>query len=106
MTQTGLVIVAVFVGACSLVPRSVAITSASLVQGDEQRLSLGVDTCNADHRVDVEETATEVTVTVTARNDTSDDCQDGLEVRLREPLDGRSLIDGESGQLVHVAGDA
>lgn len=106
MKHIGLAMVAVIAGACALLPRGVEVTSASLVQGDEQRLGLEVQTCNADHRVDVEETDTEVTVTITARNDTRDDCQDVVEVRLQAPLAGRPLIDAATGQVINVDGNA
>jgi hypothetical protein len=43
-----------------------------------------------------------VTVTVTARNDTSDDCADALIVHLDQPLGDRQLLDGVTGDLVPV----
>jgi hypothetical protein len=44
----------------------------------------------------------EGTVTVTARNGTSDGCLDRVVVRLDEPLGDRQLVDGATGQVVAV----
>jgi hypothetical protein len=60
-----LVVVAVLLSGCSLIPRSVSVTSASLVDGDERRIALSVPTCNADHTVEVDETPSEATIAVT-----------------------------------------
>jgi hypothetical protein len=49
-------------------------------QGDERTLNLIVGTCNADLTTEVDEPRSQVVVTVTARNDTSDDCLDGVVV--------------------------
>jgi hypothetical protein len=62
MRNRCLVVVAVLLSGCSLIPRSVSVTSASLVDGDERRIALSVPTCNADHTVEVDETPSEVTI--------------------------------------------
>ena len=65
-------------------------------------LHLGVDTCNAPVAVEAAETASMVVVKVTARDDTSQDCRDGIEVVLVRPLGDRALIDGSTGRPVRV----
>jgi hypothetical protein len=47
MRKRCLVVVAVLLRGCSLIPRSVPVTEASLVDGDDRRISLTVSTCNA-----------------------------------------------------------
>jgi hypothetical protein len=84
-------------------PRSVPIAWASLVHGDERQLSLSVLGCNADHDVQIEETASEVTAAVTARNGT-DDCLDDVVIDLASPLAGRPLIDALRDEEVVVHG--
>jgi hypothetical protein len=93
------VLMAMVLSTCST--RGVGIEEASIT-ADGRTLELIVGSCNADLSVEVDESASRVTVTVTARNDTSDDCQDGVTVHLRRPLDERSLIDGVTGDLVPV----
>jgi hypothetical protein len=61
-----------------------------------------VGSCNADLTAEVEESPSQVTVTVTARDDTSDDCLDGLIVHLDQPLGDRQLLDGVTGDVVSV----
>ena len=66
-------------------------------------LSVGVNSCHADLEADVVETASRVTVTVTATGGAGDlDCSDVLEVQLDQPLDGRQVVDGASGQALEV----
>jgi hypothetical protein len=102
MRKRCLAVVAVLLSGCSLIPRNVPVTAASLVDGDERRVALSVPTCNADHAVEVDETPSEVTIAVTARNDTTDDCQDALTIELSSPLAGRLLIDAGSGDEIVV----
>lgn len=71
-------------------------------RADGRTLSLAVGTCNADLTVKTEESATQVTVTVTARDDTSDDCLDGVVVHLDRPLGDRRLVDGATGEAVAI----
>jgi hypothetical protein len=61
-----------------------------------------VDTCNADHRVEVAENPETVIVWVFARNDTNDDCADGFILELEDPLAGRTLIDASTGAAIDV----
>jgi hypothetical protein len=96
MRNRWLVICVVLLSGCSLIPRSVPVASASLVDGDERRLALSIPTCNAEHTVEIDETASEVAVAVTARNDTTDDCLDALVIELASPLASRPLIDADS----------
>jgi hypothetical protein len=93
------VLVAMVLSACST--RGVAIEEASIT-ADGRTLELIVGSCNADLSVDVDESPSRVTVTVTARNDTSDDCLDGVTEQLRRPLGERSLVDGVTGDTVPV----
>ena len=67
---------------------------------DETTLLLVIPTCNADHRVSLREEVNRVRVLVKERDDTTDDCLDGVEVRLREPLGGRDVVDSSTGRLV------
>ncbi len=69
---------------------------------DGRTLRLAVDTCNADLMARTEESPSQVTVTVTARHDTNDDCQDVLVVNLERPLGTRQLVDGAAGEAVAV----
>ncbi|MEZ0446871.1 hypothetical protein [Cellulomonas sp. ICMP 17802] len=62
-------------------------------------LHLVINTCNGDPDPDVVETDADVTVTiVSTRRNPGDACQDTVEVTLSEPLGGRTLIDGATGQ--------
>jgi hypothetical protein len=63
-------------------------------------MRLVVGTCHAHLSAEVVETASRITVTVSGRNDSSDDCLDGLTVRLRDPLGQRELVDGATGEVV------
>lgn len=65
-------------------------------------LAVFVGSCRADLDADVVETAAEVRVTVTATGGTAADCSDVLDVQLDQPLDGRKVVDGASGQAVEV----
>ena len=69
------------------------------------RIRMIVDTCNARHKTEVVETATEVRVAVTARNDENGDCADAVEITLAEPLGARSLIDESDDEAVPVVLD-
>jgi hypothetical protein len=71
-------------------------------EGDGRTLKLIVGSCNADLTAEVEESPSQVTVTVTARDDTSDDCLDGLIVHLDQPLGDRQLLDGVTRDVVSV----
>lgn len=88
--------------ACSLFPKEADITSVS-VEGEAQ-LALGVNTCNADLRAGIDETEDEIVITVTARNNSSNDRADQLIVDLAEPIGDRSVVDGSDGQELLVDG--
>jgi hypothetical protein len=62
------------------------------VSSDGRELMLSVDSCNADLSAEVAESPSQVVVTVTVRNDTSDDCADVIVVTLDEPLGERQLL--------------
>jgi hypothetical protein len=93
MRWAGVALLAMVLSACSA---NADILEAS-TQGDERTLNLIVDTCNADLTTEVEESRSRVVVTLKARNDTSDDCLDGVVVHLDQPLGDRRLLDGGTG---------
>ena len=74
------------------------------VSQDEMTLWIAVDTCNADLTASIDETQHVVSVEVTARNDTSDDCLDGLRIDLAEPLGSRSVVNGWTEEELAVRG--
>jgi hypothetical protein len=90
---------AVVLSACSTTGAHIVEASAT---ADGRTLNLIVGSCNADLTAEVEESPSQVTVTVTARDDTSDDCLDGLIVHLDQPLTDRQLLDGVTGDAVSV----
>jgi hypothetical protein len=102
MRNRWLVIGVVLLSGCSLIPRSVPVASASLVDDDERRIALSIPTCDAEHTVQINETASEVTVAVTARNHATDDCLDAFVIELASPLASRPLIDADSGDKIVV----
>lgn len=65
-------------------------------------LFLSVQSCNADHQIELDESATVVTVTIAARQDTDDDCSDAVAVLLDAPLGDRPLVDGSTGGPINV----
>ena len=71
------------------------------VSSDGRELMLTVDSCNADLSAKVAESPSRVTVTVTVRNDTNDDCADVIVVNLDEPLGERQLLNA-TGAVVPV----
>lgn len=94
--------VAALVAGCALVPKDARILQAAVSADDPTRLELEVDSCNADVSTEVVESADEVVVTVTVRNDTRNDCADLVVVELDEPLADRALVDGARGEPVVV----
>lgn len=92
------VAVVVAVSACS----SGADVYAAARSPSGMTIRLDVRTCNADLSVEVEETPDRVTVSVTALNDTNDDCSDGLVFNLSEPLGERPLVDASDGRVIEV----
>jgi hypothetical protein len=95
----GVALAAVVLSACSTTGAHIVEASA---RADGRTLNLTVGSCNADLTAEVEESPSQVTVTVTARDDTSDDCLDGLIVHLDHPLGDRQLLDGVTGAVVSV----
>ena len=67
---------------------------------DPARFSLGLATCNAEHRLRVDEDRTSVRIFVEHRRGTRDDCADGLPLGLSAPLGDRRLLDGRSGRVL------
>ena len=65
-------------------------------------LALGVNSCNADLITEVEETPDAVTVTVRQLG-SMEDCRDGVEVELDQPLGQRVLLDGHTGDSISVS---
>jgi len=66
------------------------------------QVELGINTCNADLDALVVESDTTVEVTITAENDTTDDCADSIVITLDKPLGHRRLINGSTGDLLDV----
>lgn len=69
---------------------------------DGVTIEFGVDTCNADPDASVVESDTRVEVSITAKNDTTDDCRDHLIISLDSPLEGRELVDASTGETLEV----
>ena len=70
-----------------------------------QRLDLGVASCNGAPRVSLRETDVDVQVEVLAFSTPfrgGDECDDHVEVYLREPLGDRGVVDNHTGQAVSV----
>lgn len=88
----------ILLAACS----STAQIFEAYVTEDGRELQLGVNSCNADLKVEVREDEERVAIRVTVRNDTMDDCMDGVTVALEEPLGERELVDAATGQAVPV----
>lgn len=75
------------------------------VTSDGTTLGVVVSACNARGlKVEIEETATEVRLSASHEGSSRDDCTDGQEVRLAEPLADRRVVDGSTGQEVRIAG--
>ena len=85
--------------ACSAHPE---IDSWVLLEPDDKTIHFGVDTCNADLEAAVIELGTQVEVTITAKNDTTDACRDQLVVTIDNPLGERGLVDGSTGETLEV----
>jgi hypothetical protein len=101
-TGRGVLLVLGFVlllAGCSTHPE---ISNWVLVRPDGVTIEFGVDTCNADLDASVVESDTRVEVTITAKNDTTDDCRDHLIISLDGPLDGRELVDASTGETLEV----
>lgn len=73
---------------------------------DSTRLEVGLDEgCNADIDVTIDESATEIAVSVTYASDPGDDgedCGESRTIELEAPLGDRTLIDASSGDPVPV----
>lgn len=71
---------------------------------DPQRIRLGLGSCNADHRLRLEESATEVRLHVEKlqvdKGNSTDACMDLLNVALSRPLADRRVIDAANGREV------
>ena len=73
------------------------------IRGADRVLEVIVNSCNADHTITVDESGSQVVITVTVRNDNTNlDCQDAVMVTLLEPLGERSVVDGTTGQSIEV----
>ncbi len=95
----GLGFAGVLVVGCGLGSETAAINTV-IGAPEETTLELGVATCNATLTTEVVEAADTVTITVTAEDTTTFDCQDSTEVVLDEPLGQRQVIDGSTGEVV------
>ena len=87
---------------CGLRPEQVPIFEAML-GGDGRTLQLFTGGCEGQVTAKIDEqSADEVTVTVTARGADGSDCMKEITVALREKLGGRTLVDGSTGEVVGV----
>jgi hypothetical protein len=75
---------------------------AAFLRADGVTIEFSVATCNADLTAAVVESDTTVEVTITAENDTTDDCADAIAVTLDAPLGDRQLINAASGRVLDV----
>ncbi len=89
---------ALMLAGCSTNPE---ITEVYL-RSDGVAIEFGVNTCNADLDAVVVESDTAVEVTITAENDTTDDCADSIAITLDQPLGDRQLINGSTGDVLDV----
>ena len=84
----------------------VRVMEAHLLDPDRpDRLSLGVASCNGAPRASFRKTDLDVRVKVIAFSTPfhgGDDCMDGVDVYLQEPLGDRVVIDMHTGQVVSV----
>lgn len=72
------------------------------LRSDGVTVEFGIDTCNADLEAQVVESDTRVEVTISAENDTTDDCADSIVITLDQPLGDRQLINGSTGKVLDV----
>ena len=72
------------------------------LRSDGVTLEFGVNTCNADLDAVVVESDTTAEVTITAENDTTDDCADSIVNTLDQPLGDRQPINGSTGDVLDV----
>lgn len=97
---TGVVVLLLMTVGCGLLAEQVPITEAAL-SDDGRTLELGVASCNAQHTVEVEDQAADqVRVTVTARGGDGNDCMDVVTLVLQKELNGRTLVDASTGDVV------
>ena len=90
---------ALLLAGCSSHPE---ISSWVLVRPDDVTVEFGVDTCNAELDATVIESDERIQVTITARDDTTDDCRDNLVVTLDAPLAGRQIVNGATGEPLEI----
>ena len=87
----------------------VKVMEAHLLDPDRpDRLTLGVASCNGAPRVSFRKTDVDVQVKVIAFSTPfhgGEDCMDGVDVYLQEPLGDRVVIDRHTGQIVNVRTD-
>ena len=75
------------------------------LERDEVTLHLQLASCNTtEQTAEVVETDAEVRVTVHTKGGTSDDCADGMQVELADPLGDRPLIDDPTDDEIEVEG--
>jgi hypothetical protein len=72
------------------------------VHDDARRVTLALDSCDADNRVIVEEHVRRVVVTVVTKGTGKqlEGCSDAVVINLQRPLTGRLLIDANTGKTV------
>ena len=108
------VVVIAMVGACSPAPRTPSPPTTAPVRGqimeahgaaNSTKLELGLASCDESPQAGVVETADEVRIHVVLQSPAEGvrgDCVDILILTLEQPLGGRVLIDGATGEAVHV----
>ena len=79
-----------------------AIDPVAFLSPDGVTIEFGVPTCNADLDAMVIESDARVEVTITAQNDTTDDCRDVHVIVLDDRLNGRELVNGSTGETFEV----
>lgn len=84
-------------------PVDAQLINAAYGAPDSRLLELAIDSCNQDPQATVEESTSEVRVTVSLSGvDAGLACQDSVKVELSAPLAGRRVIDAVSGEAVPV----
>lgn len=84
-------------------PANSQLINAAYGAPDSRHLELAINSCNRDPQVAVEESGSDIHVTVSLTGaDSGLDCQDSVKVELAAPLDGRRVIDAVNGESVRV----
>lgn len=93
--------IVVLLAGCSFLSNEVDIWTAYGAP-DSNELLLEVDSCNADLSAAVDEQPDQIVISVTAENDTSDDCLDAMTIELASLLGDRVVVDSFDGEALEV----